>query len=269
MILLFVVANGFIASYFLEITPSWNRYALAILLALSFFFRLGLFNELNKDEEYNINKPTRSLVRRLISVQEMRTTAFALIAFEIILSGYIGFYALVPMAIAIGYSVLMYNEFFIGPWLRNQLVLRTFIHSLASTFLGYALAVVITGKAIRHFPWLFFVMGVINWNLFNFFEFTKKTLAPEEEEPHVDSYTSLYGLWRALKLSLAQAFLACIIGEMIIGQLMIGFFWGLLVLCIAGAIFVTKGSPIAAKTFRKLSRVFILYYFIILIIRLM
>ena len=46
MILLFVIANGLMASHMMVVHTDWWRYLLAFLLALSFFFRLRLFDEL-------------------------------------------------------------------------------------------------------------------------------------------------------------------------------------------------------------------------------
>jgi 4-hydroxybenzoate polyprenyltransferase len=266
MILLFVVANGMLAAYLVKGHPTWGSFFIALLLAISFFFRLRLFDELKDEETDRKVNPTRPLVRGLLSSQAVKNAAYVLIAFEVILSAFVGVYALLPMLVAIGYSLLMYNEFFIGTWLRTQLLLYAITHTVVVIFLGYALAVVVTGNPLWSFPGVFFLSGIMNWNLFNIFEISRKSFAPDEERPHVESYTSLYGLWRAVRLSLAQAFLATIFGELMIGQAMIGFFWGLLVLCFFAAAFVVRGTPIYAKIYRKLSGAFILYIYLVIIL---
>ena len=49
-----------------------------------------------------------------------------------------------------------------------------------------------------------FLFGVVNWALFNLFEFARKTYAPQEERPNVDTYSSLFKPVGAGFLSLSQ-----------------------------------------------------------------
>ncbi len=266
MILLFVIANGMLACYVVKVQAAWQSYLLAVCLALSFFFRLRLFDELKDEETDRQVNPTRPLARGLLSCRQVKRLAYFLVGFEVFISACAGMHALLPTLVAIGYSLLMYKEFFVGAWLRTQLLLYAITHTVVVIFLGYALAAIVTAQSLFVFPAVFFLSGIMNWNLFNIYEISRKSFAPEEERQQVDSYTSLYGLWRAVRLSLAQAFLAAIFGDIVMKPAMIGFFWGLLILGFTAAAFVLKGTRQTAHLYRVCSGAFIMYMYLIIIV---
>lgn len=266
MIVLFVIANGMLASQIMGIHANLGLYALAFLLALSFFLRLRLFDEL-KDYETDLKiNPTRPLARGILAPQQVWNGALCLIIFEILLSGAIGFHALSAQLIAIGYSLLMYKEFFIGPWLRPHLTMYAVTHTFVSALLGFALAAVVVSKPVWSFPPIFFLAGLMYWCIFNLFEFARKTFAPEEERANVDSYSSLFGIAGAVGLSLSQALIAGLLGDYLAGWELPAFMFGVVILGFAGGYLIYKRTVPAAKLFRNLSGGFILYFFAVVIL---
>lgn len=238
---LFTLANGMAAAYLAKAYPLPDRYVVASLIAASFLFRI-------------------------IVQPQPEALIWWLMAFEALLSLWMGGYPFLFTAIAIGYSWLAYRGFFIGEWLRTQLALFTIMRAVAVSLLGFALAVLITGKPLWSLPPLYLLSGIIYWNLFNLYEFSRLTFALEEESPQRQSHTSLYGIVRAVRLSLAQAFLATLFADVMIGQAMIALFWGLAVVFVSGIVFIVKRTAGTAIAFRYLSLAFIYYFFAMMLV---
>ena len=258
---LFVMANCAMAAKAIDMHLEFRPLLLAFILALSFFFRLRLFDEI-KDYETDLNvDPTPPLAHGILTLRQVKSTAFALIFFELLLASTMGFNALIAHAIAIGYSLLMYNEFFISSWLRPHLTTYAVTHTLVSAFLGFSLGSFITHTSIFKFPHYYYLLGLVNWPLFNLFEFSRKTFSPSEEKEHVESYSSLFGLWGAISLSLSQALIASIFAQILLNGPWV--FWGLLFLNLAAVSLYLGNSqkPSAAHVFRVISG---LYLFIFL-----
>lgn len=270
MILLFVLADGLLASHVMQVQTGWFLYIPAFFLALSFFFRLRLFDEI-KDYEIDLKmNPTRPLARGILTVSQVWNVDLCLIGFEIILSGLISWYALIAQLIAIGYSLLMYREFFIGTWLRKHLTTYAVTHTFVSVLIAYAVAVVIVSKPAWEFPPTYLLAGAMFWCIFNLFEFARKTFAPSEERSNVESYSSLFGITGAVALSLSQVLLASYIAIDLVGWETPGFFitgfvLGVWTWILYGVGLIYKRSVPLAKIFRFISGFFILYFFFNLI----
>lgn len=238
---LFVCANGMSVCYLSHDTCSWERYVVANLIGISFLSRLFFYIE--------------SL-----------SVIYALMAFEAVLSLCLGIYPFLFTSLAIVYSWCVAREFFYGGWLRTQLLLFSIIKAVAVSLFGYAVGVMITGKPLWNLPLIFLLSGVVNWNLFNLYEFSQHSFSSEEEKPQLQSYTAIYGIVQAVRLGLAQAFLATILVDLMLGQAMIVLFWGLAVLFYFGLSFIFKGTTTAAKAYRYASLSFIYYFFIVTIV---
>ncbi len=211
MVALFSLGNMAMAERLMGEAVSFARYGALFALAFSFFFRLRCFDEI-KDYEVDLKvNPTRPLARGVLTIQQVKIMIAALCVFEAIVAGFIGQGPLVVHAIAIGYSFLMYNEFFIGKYLRPHLTTYAVTHTFVSMLLGWSLAAQTLGTMTPEVWQKLILMGPVNWMLFNLFEFARKTFAPEEERPTVDSYSSLFGVWGASALSLSQVAIALIV----------------------------------------------------------
>lgn len=180
------------------------RAGLLVVGTLAFFFKLRLYDEI-KDYETDLEfNPTRPLARGLLVHRDLYLGIAACIALELVTFGVFGWPALLAIAIAIGYSLLMYREFFIGPWIRPHLTTYAVSHTIVSVWLSLALFAALRGApawALER-PLLAFAFG--NWFLFNIFEFGRKTFTSGEERERVDSYSRIFGRVGAVLLLVAM-----------------------------------------------------------------
>lgn len=208
MVALFAAGNGAVAIRTTGADAEPWRVAVAFAIALSFFFRLRCFDEI-KDYATDLGiNPTRPLPRGALSVPQVFRGALWLSALELAATTALGGAALVAHAIAIAYSFLMYREFFIGDVLRPHLTTYAVTHTFVSVLLGYSVMAQISGAGLIDLPPGALAFGAVNWGLFNLFEFARKTYAPEEERPHVASYSRLFRPIGAGLLSLSQVAIA-------------------------------------------------------------
>jgi len=207
MIAALFIANFGVARNFGDPKASSLQIAIGLFLSLLFFFHLRLFDEIKDfqtDREINRDRP---LPRGLMKMAEFKRVLWSVLILELLLSLTSG-PASFPLLIAIGYSILMYREFFIGNWLRPKMeayaISHTFVSSLHSLFL-VSLSLQIS---IQYLSTQVIWLMLINWMLFNTFEFARKTFSREEERAHVESYSKRWGLtggmlWSAFFILLA------------------------------------------------------------------
>jgi len=168
-------------------------YYLPLLLGvLLFFFKLRLYDEI-KDFEYDKNfYPDRPLPRNLLNKNDLLKVIFFIIIIEILIFSLYGIYALIAIVVSIGYSLLMFKEFFISKLLRSSLLFYALTHTLVVIFISFTVFLCFF-KKIDGFPFhlIYFVFG--NWFIFNIFEFTRKIFLKAEEKKGIDSYSKIYG----------------------------------------------------------------------------
>lgn len=263
MILLFTWANGLFLSQSFKMDWDWGRFAVVFALLLSFFFRMRLFDEI-KDYEVDLKvNPTRPLARGVLSVAQVKKALLLLIVFELVIAGSLGLSPFLVHAIAIGYSLMMYEEFFIGELLRPHLTTYAVTHTFVSTLLGLSAGVAMTNADLSQLTWHHALFFLMNWAFFNLFEFARKTFAPEEERDHVPSYSNIFGCSGAWALSISQA---------VIGVGMIFFLKPHLLPPLALTLYVAvslayllRKSKKTASLFRNLSGAYLLLHYIILV----
>jgi 4-hydroxybenzoate polyprenyltransferase len=175
------------------------------------FLRLRIFDEL-KDHGTDLKlNPGRPLPRGLISPGEAKLAAFAIAAAEAALACLCGLQAFAAWIVLLLYSLLMYREFFIGPWLRPRLELYAVAHTFAAGWTGLFVAVAVSGLALTALPRHVRLFALVNWALFSVYEFSRKTWAREEEREGRDSYSKRLGRGGAVALSTALAWAAAAI----------------------------------------------------------
>jgi 4-hydroxybenzoate polyprenyltransferase len=211
MAVAFVLANAAIAAGVEGVGVAPDRLLAIGALALSFFFRLRLFDELKDHELDRSVHPDRPLARGLLGRREVGRVAAALAVVELALAAALGRWVLLIHAAAVGYSLLMYREFFVGPWLRPHLTLYAVVHTLVSALLGWSIAASVLGCAPWALPVPVLAFGGVNWMLFNVFEFARKTFAPAEERDGVPSYSKVFGIVGAGLLTSSQIAVALLI----------------------------------------------------------
>lgn len=208
MIIVFTLVNG---SYFIKAhaNSGFIRSSFGIIVALavmiSAFLRLRLFDEIKDyDVDLKIN-PNRPLARGVISIEQVRVLISILILFEIlVISIFVGLSALLIHIVALAFSMLMFEEFFIGRWIRPHLTTYAITHTFVSVLLGVSAAFLMSGQNQIIFSKEDFIFFLGNWFYFNLFEFARKSFSKDEERPGVDTYSSLFKPSGAGLLSLSQ-----------------------------------------------------------------
>ena len=181
---------------------------LCFSIVLLTFFRLRIFDEIKDYPTDCVIHPDRPLARGVISVAEAKRTAFAIMGIELSLSLMLGLPAFVGSVLVCVYSLLMYREFFIGPWLRPRLATYALVHTPVSSFISLFVFSSMTGKYCWQAPFSVFLFSFTTWLIFNIFEFGRKTFGQEEETVSHDSYSKRFGSWGAATLVLLMASLS-------------------------------------------------------------
>ena len=174
----------------------WSSLSGAVVL-LCLFFHLRVFDEHKDYAEDCRNHPDRVLQRGLITLRDLRRFGAVAIATELVLASLHSLAALTAVLIALGFSVLMLKEFFVGPWLRRHFLLYAVSHMLIMPLLALVVFSFATGRWPWTAPgwfWLYACVGffvTFNW------EVSRKIRTPEEEIEGVDSYTRVFGTYGA------------------------------------------------------------------------
>ncbi len=265
MIASFSAGNIFMAQTLAQgsLLSSWSRLAVAFGVAMSFFLRLRIFDEI-KDYETDLKiNPTRPLARGLISLREAKFWLLGLFAFEIFLLLWVSPVLVASHALAMLYSLVMYREFFVGSLIRPHLTTYAVLHTFVSVLVGASVASIMTGIPFWNFSYLFWMLLLANWGFFNLFEFARKTFAPAEERENVESYSKIFGVPGSVLLSLSQALVPPGILYFVLGaqldtedRLILGALLGLVL--IPALFFALRPSPFSAKAFRGLVGVYLI-----------
>ncbi|MDO7875629.1 hypothetical protein Q5H93_12870 [Hymenobacter sp. ASUV-10] len=167
---------------------------LGMAVAISFFFRLRVFDEIKDFALDAQNHPQRVLQRGLVTLPQLRTLAWVGAALELGWSATRGGAALLGWALALAYSLMMRYEFGAPQWLRARLLLYALTHMLIMPLViaWLWLAYVSHGDAKLLLLMLLSLLGGFA------FELARKTRAPTAERPTVESYSQVLGLGGAV-----------------------------------------------------------------------
>ncbi len=266
MILLFGLGNGLYFYSQKGLKLSSLGLVLSLLILFSSFLRLRFFDEI-KDLETDIRiNPTRPLARGAVSVPQVKSALLLLIIFEIVLSFLLNPAFMLIQALVIGYSLLMYEEFFIGDFLRPHLTTYAVVHTFSSVLMAFMVAEGAVGGLVLKVNSHTVAFLLANWMFFNIFEFARKTFADSEEREGVDTYSSLFGIRGAVALSFSQVVMGCaLLGyslenqNLILVEILAGLY------AILGIVFIIKPNVKMAKVFRNLSGLYLLLHYAALI----
>ena len=131
-LLFLFLANASIATESLTFKNSILCFCIVFLT----FFRLRIFDEIKDYPNDCLIHPDRPLARGLIAVPKAKKLAFAIMGVELSLSLMLGLPAVLGSLLVCLYSLLMYREFFIGPWLRPRLTTYALIHTPISSLIS-------------------------------------------------------------------------------------------------------------------------------------
>lgn len=205
MILVFTATNALFLCKAESKPWAWARFAAVFAMILSFFLRMRVFDEIKDYETDLVINPHRPLARGVASFRQVKRGLFIFICFELIIAWQLGFWPFMTHVLAIFYSLMMFEEFFLGDHLRPHLTTYALTHTFVSGLLGLSAAVAMTGMDLRNLHLYHLYFFLTNWAFFNLFEFARKTFAEEEERPNVESYSKIFGVWGAIMLSVSQA----------------------------------------------------------------
>lgn len=174
--------------------PFGGSEGLGMVVTISFFFRLRVFDEIKDFALDAQNHPQRVLQRGLVTLPQLRALAWTGAVLELGWSATRGRAALLGWALALAYSLAMRYEFGAPAWLRARLLLYALTHMLIMPLViaWLWLAYVPYGEAKLLLLMLLSLLGGFA------FELARKTHAPAAERPTVESYSQVLGLGGAV-----------------------------------------------------------------------
>lgn len=186
---------------------SWLNF----LMLFCLFFHLRVFDE-HKDREKDLAAyPDRLLSRGVFSYRDLWRLGWIAIALEALIAFIAGPAALLTWALVLGWSLLMYREFFIGDWLCKHVFLYAVTHT--TIMFGFDLLIwsVTTGREFWQTDPVFILYAFNGVFIAFTFEFARKLRPPEDEHDQVDSYSKALGPRRAalLVIGVMAAATAC------------------------------------------------------------
>jgi UbiA prenyltransferase family protein len=180
---------------------------LGMLMLVSFFFHIRVFDEHKDYEEDCRYFPERVLQRGLVTLRHLKIAGAIAITMEIVIAALRGPQALTAWAIAFGFSLLMLREFFARDVLKRHFLVYATSHMLIMPLLS----LLVFSFATKHWPWeappWFWVYAFVGFFVTFNWEVSRKIRAPEEEIDGVESYTKIFGTFGAAYLVLIIRFI--------------------------------------------------------------
>lgn len=188
-----------VAHYFYLPTDSrlGGREAGGILAAISFFFRLRVFDEVKDYALDALNHPHRVLQSGKVTLPQLYTLAALGTLAELAWSVQMGIFTVLCWLLALGYSLLMRYEFFVSNYLQKRLVLYAFTHMLIMPLLMLWLwSAYVPATAAFSRP--YFLLALLSLLGGFSFEVARKIYPPAAERPLIDSYSKAIGYGGAI-----------------------------------------------------------------------
>lgn len=263
MILFFTLANAL----YLKTASGISVVGLgvAFLILVSAFLRLRLFDEI-KDYQTDLKfNPTRPLARGVLSIDQTKIILLFLIFFELVVSASLGLPVFLIHVLAIGFSLMMFEEFFAGSFLRPHLTTYAVTHTFVSVLLGTTAYVMTQKEPDLQLELTTVLFLLSNWAYFNLFEFARKTYTSVEEKSEVPSYSKIFGIKGSVVLSFSQV----IIGLILLQNTLILTSINPLIIAaslyfIVCLIFAIRPNVGTAKLYRNLSGLYLLSHYILI-----
>ena len=174
-------------------------------MATSFclFLLLRLFDEFKDREDDARYRPYRPVPRGLVTLGEIRACIFAVFGTMAAINALVDPRLLAPLALASGYILLMWREFFVPKWLRRHPIAYMLSHMLVMPVIDFyatGLDWIHNGVPMPRELFLFLAMTFLNGCVI---EIGRKIRSPEDEEHGVETYSALWGPRRAATIWLA------------------------------------------------------------------
>lgn len=243
---------------------------LGALAVFFIFFHLRIFDEIKDYKNDLVVHKYRPLARGLIKVSEAKRVVAVLIILELYLAFLINQAAFIVALCTVFYSFIMYKEFFIGKWLRPKMATYALAHTLVSCWMSVFVYSAVTGFNFWKIPKIYGIFVLVNWMIFNIFEFGRKTFGKEEEKKLVESYSKRLGPIRAafnvIFMATVAMYVAFKLGNIFnlsfLYTISMYLLYGLTLL--AGSLYAIHNDKSSARIFRGICSIFILFYNVIM-----
>jgi 4-hydroxybenzoate polyprenyltransferase len=174
--------------------------AMGALTIFCMFFHLRVFDE-HKDFQDDIKfYPERILSQGLITLDQLKILGFIVIAVELLMGVVRGLPALLAVLLAIGFSLLMFKEFFISEWLRQHFLFYAISHMFIMPIFALVIYSFTTGNYFWQAPNWFILYAFVGFFVSFNWEISRKIRAPEDEIKGVGSYSKIFGTYGAAYL---------------------------------------------------------------------
>jgi len=273
LIIFYVSANALIAfnSSSLNAVMTYKGVMCAVAV-LFIFFHLRIFDEIKDYKNDLVVHKDRPLARGLITVMEAKQVAACLIVLELFLASLINRAAFIAVVCTVLYSLIMYKEFFIGKWLRPRMATYALTHTLVSCWMSVFVYSAVTGLGFWTIPKTYGMFVLVNWMIFNIFEFGRKTFGKDEEKDLVESYSKRLGPVRAAFNVVFMATVALYAALKLGDTFDLSFLYTASMYVLYGltlltaALYAVHNDKSSARVFRGVCSIFILFYNVIITI---
>jgi 4-hydroxybenzoate polyprenyltransferase len=173
--------------------PSLGAFLTAFVTTYLFFVQLRIADEFKDIDDDTRYRPYRAVPRGLVSLRELGWIGYAGLPVQIALAFWLRTKLLLPLAFALFYLHLRNKEFYVRNWLKAHPFTYMWSHLLIlPAILFYATACDWLGAGAARPTCLGWFLSV---SFFNgaAYEIARKSRAPQDEEPGVETYTFLWG----------------------------------------------------------------------------
>lgn len=194
----------------------WTRLIAGIATSFGIFLLLRLFDEFKDAEDDAAYRPYRPVPRGLVTLRELGRLIVLVIAAMILLNALLMPVMLPALALALGYILIMWREFFVREWLRRHPVVYMATHMMImplTDFYTTGLDWMNARAAMPRGLFLFLTVTFLNGCVI---EIGRKIRNPKDEEKGVETYSYLWGPNRAtgiwlgiLTFTAVLAYLCC------------------------------------------------------------
>lgn len=194
--ILFLTVHA-VATYFSqdETNPT-AKIIIGIIAAISFFFRLRVFDEIKDYQIDVINHSQRVLQSGKVTIQQLIIISALLSMVEIGWSIWCGTATLFCWILAVGYSILMRYEFFIGYFLKTRLFVYASTHMLVMPLIILWIWSAFYKGELHHKA--FYLLAALSLFGGFSFEIARKIHSPSAEKTTVDSYSKSLGFVQSI-----------------------------------------------------------------------
>lgn len=194
--------------YVYQSVVGWFKVSLSASALFLLLMRLRIWDE-HKDWVHDRQHyPNRPVIRGLVKLKELQNLLLAILGFEIVIALSMGINSFIWFGVMLGYSWLMYQEFFIRDWLKKHFTSYIISHEILLIPLFWYLMSLNVKMGFwemltNYFAWL--LIAYSGGQLF-MLEVARKIRGPKQETASRDTYSAQYGPWRATWLLWILAF---------------------------------------------------------------